>query len=140
MFGPKELDMRIFIFFCLLILSACAVPQNTNNVKASEPVASSAADNTTELATNKTTGAKPGVVDFSCNTDSDCKIKDVGSCCGHYPACVNKDSATYPAEVKAQCEKEGMMSTCGFPSISSCTCTNNKCQGVAGDMIEEKVQ
>jgi len=83
---------------------------------------------------------KSGEVDFSCKTDSDCKIKDVGSCCGYRPACVNKDSQTYPAEVKAQCAKEGKSSICGFPSISSCTCTNNKCEGVAGDMSEGQIQ
>src|SRR5688500_17951353 len=50
----------------------------------------------------------------TCKVDSDCVVKDVGNCCGYYPACLNKASPTDPAGVKAQCAKDGMASVCGF--------------------------
>lgn len=138
--------MRILILACLLFLAACAAPQNTSDIKAAEPPPKLVMEEKTvgpvpnAAIEEKASDSKPGEVDFSCNTDSDCKIKDVGSCCGYRPACVNKDSKTFAEEVKAQCSKEGRVGICGFPSISSCTCTNNKCEGVAGEMAEEKIQ
>ena len=68
------------------------------------------------------------VVDTSCTEDADCAVKNVGNCCGYFPACVNKDSPTFPDQVKAQCEKDGMASICGFREISSCTCTDGQCK------------
>ena len=68
----------------------------------------------------------------SCRTDSDCVVKDVGNCCGAMPACVNKDSPTDPAAVRAQCAKDGMASVCGFTEIAGCRCANGQCiSGVA---------
>ena len=125
--------MRVLLIACLLMLVACVAPQNASDVRAAEPPPPMAAE-------EKVAAGKPGEVNFSCKSDSDCKIKDIGNCCGAYPACVNKDSQTFPAEVKAQCVKDGMSGICGFPSISSCTCTNNKCEGVAGSGSEETIQ
>lgn len=65
-----------------------------------------------------------------CRVDADCAIKDVGSCCGAYPQCVNKDSPTFPEQVQAQCASEGRMGVCGFPSISGCRCVQGQCEGV----------
>lgn len=59
-------------------------------------------------------------------------MKDVGNCCGQYPACVNKDSPTFTNEVRAQCAKDHRMGVCGFPSISGCECVQGKCSGVTG--------
>ena len=70
----------------------------------------------------------PVQIDTTCTRDADCTIKDVGNCCGYYPACVNVDSPTDPAAVKAQCAREGTMSVCGFPEISSCRCEAGQCQ------------
>ncbi len=70
----------------------------------------------------------PGVVNTACTTDADCAVKDVGNCCGYYPACVNKDSPTFPEQVKAECAKNDMMSTCGFREISSCACVSGRCE------------
>ena len=68
----------------------------------------------------------------SCKTDSDCVVKDVGNCCGAMPSCVNKDSPTDPAGVRAQCAKDGMASVCGFTEIAGCRCANGQCiSGVA---------
>ncbi|HJT98528.1 MAG TPA: hypothetical protein VJ696_09455, partial [Rhodanobacteraceae bacterium] len=53
-------------------------------------------------------------VDYTCRTDADCAVKDVGNCCGRYPACVNRESPTFPDRVKAECAKKGEMGICGF--------------------------
>jgi hypothetical protein len=71
-------------------------------------------------------------VDYSCRTSADCAVKDVGNCCGQYPACVNKGSPTFPDEVRAQCGKEHRMGVCGFPSISGCECVHGKCSDITG--------
>ena len=68
-----------------------------------------------------------GEVDRSCRTDADCTVKNVGNCCGYYPACVNVDSETFPEQVKADCERRGMASVCGFPVIESCRCEEGQC-------------
>jgi hypothetical protein len=75
----------------------------------------------------------PSVVDSSCRTDADCAIKDVGSCCGYRPACVNKASPTFPEQVQKQCAKSGRMGICGFPAITGCKCTAGKCEGTGAD-------
>ena len=76
-------------------------------------------------------------VDYSCTTDADCAVKDVGNCCGYYPACVNVDSPTFPERVKAQCAKEGMSSICGFPTIESCVCKAGRCEAGASALQVE---
>lgn len=68
-------------------------------------------------------------IDTSCARDADCTIKNVGNCCGEYPACVNVDSPTDPAGVQAECARKGMASVCGFPAITSCQCVAGECQG-----------
>jgi len=70
----------------------------------------------------------PGMVDTSCKTDADCSVKNVGNCCGNFPACVNVNSPTDPKGVQAQCAKDGMASVCGFAEISSCQCVQGQCQ------------
>lgn len=72
-------------------------------------------------------GIEGGVVEFGCSVDNDCQVKDVGNCCGYFPACVNRDSETFPERVRAQCEKEGRMGVCGFPAINACRCIDNRC-------------
>jgi hypothetical protein len=71
-------------------------------------------------------------VDHSCKVDADCEVKNVGNCCGYYPACVNRASPTFPERVQQQCEAEGTMSICGFPVIERCTCTAGRCEAVTG--------
>jgi hypothetical protein len=72
------------------------------------------------------------VIDSSCKTDADCAVKNVGNCCGYYPACVNVNSPTDPKGVQAECAKKGMASVCGFPEISSCNCTQGRCEAAPG--------
>lgn len=78
-----------------------------------------------QVASNKTA---PDEVSRSCKTSADCAVKDVGNCCGAYPACVNKDSPTFPDRVKAQCGKEHRMGVCGFPVVNGCSCVAGKCE------------
>ena len=84
----------------------------------------------TGVAPTKSFAEPKDGVDHRCKIDSDCAVKDVGSCCGYFPQCVNKASVTFPEQVKAQCASEGRMSVCGFPAISGCTCVKGQCNGV----------
>ncbi|MFT3805893.1 hypothetical protein [Arenimonas sp.] len=80
--------------------------------------------------------AKPAApsdaIGVACESDADCAVKDVGSCCGYYPRCVNKDSATHPEQVQAQCAKEGRTGVCGFAEVRGCRCENNECVNDTG--------
>jgi hypothetical protein len=76
------------------------------------------------------------VVDYSCRTDADCAVKNVGNCCGEYPACVNRDSPTFPERVKADCSKNHMAGTCGFPVVESCSCVEGRCSNVTGGGLQ----
>jgi hypothetical protein len=67
------------------------------------------------------------VVDYSCHTDADCAVKNVGSCCGAYPACVNRESPVFPERVKEQCGKSHQMGTCNIPVVDACTCVEGRC-------------
>lgn len=97
----------------LLALAACAAPT-------SQPPAAPAAPGIT--------GTQAVKLDRSCASDADCAVKNIGNCCGRYPACVNKDSPVDPAAVQAQCARQGMMSACGFREISACSCRQGQCQ------------
>lgn len=70
-----------------------------------------------------------------CETDADCTVKNVGSCCGYTPQCVHKDVQTFPEQVKALCEQEGRSSICGFQEPAGCSCVNNQCRDSAGSGI-----
>ena len=67
------------------------------------------------------------VVDYSCRSDADCTVKDIGNCCGAYPTCVNRDSPTFPERVRAECAKKHMAGVCGFPVIQGCNCVEGRC-------------
>ena len=83
-------------------------------------------------AITDTVKATPGQVDYSCTTDADCAIKEIGNCCGYYPACVNRQSPTFPDQVQAACAASGNSSICGFPSLRGCQCTQGRCEGISG--------
>lgn len=72
----------------------------------------------------------PGEVDFRCSTDADCVVKNVGNCCGYYPACVNIDSPTFPEQVMAECAKNDTMAVCGFRDIAGCQCVEGRCAAI----------
>jgi hypothetical protein len=125
----------------LAALTACAAPQSQQETLATADSEASAqaatpAPGTPDLRKLKVrTGGplppqvlpEPVKLDYHCSSDADCAVKDVGNCCGAYPACVNKDSPTDPAAVQAQCAKQGRMSACGFREIDACSCTQGRC-------------
>jgi len=76
-------------------------------------------------------------VDRSCTTDADCTVKNVGNCCGYYPACVNVDSPTDPEGVQGECASTGRVGVCGFPEISGCQCVQGTCQDQRREAILE---
>lgn len=78
----------------------------------------------------------PLAPDVSCRTSADCAVKNVGNCCGMMPACVNKGAATDPAAVKAQCEREGQMSVCGFKDVQACACVAGTCEDAGGAIAQ----
>ncbi len=70
---------------------------------------------------------KPERLDDRCNSDADCTVKDVGSCCGYRPACLNRDSPTFADAVKARCKAEGLSGVCGSIAVPGCQCSNGRC-------------
>jgi hypothetical protein len=130
-----------FVALIALQLFGCAAPtssSDTPKAPAAEQTAPSAPGASVEqppaAPRPDTMDSKP-VVDASnpsrsCRTDSDCKVKDVGNCCGAFPMCVNKDAKTDPAAVQARCAKEGMASVCGFVEVSGCQCVQGQCQNL----------
>lgn len=74
--------------------------------------------------------------DRSCRTSADCVVKNVGNCCGAMPACVNRGAATDPVAVKAQCERDGRSSICGFKDVQACECVQGTCQD-AGEAVAQ---
>jgi hypothetical protein len=84
---------------------------------------------------DKAPGFDPSNPDRSCKSDSDCVVKDIGNCCGRFPACVNKSAKTDPAAVRAQCAKDGMSSICGFEDVTACQCVEGQCRSAAGGAV-----
>lgn len=111
------------------MLAACAAPASVSPVTDSTAVETAARP---APPMSKPYPARPVsqpvTVDYSCRSDNDCAVKDVGNCCGTMPACVNKDSPTDPQAVRAQCAASGQMGICGFQEISSCQCVNSRCE------------
>lgn len=128
-----RLPVLLVLLVCLM-LSGCPKDAAAPVADASTPAVITEASDAA-----KAIGA-PGEVDYRCQTDADCEIKDVGNCCGYYPSCVNADSATFPEQVKAACEAEGRMSVCGFPELKGCRCVDNRCEGIRGDANALPVQ
>ena len=117
--------MKLIPVLLMFLLAACAAENDTRaadqaaapapQTAAQEPVA--VADPTPPPAVPKVGAVvargEPGKVDTRCTTSADCAVKDVGNCCGYFPACVNRDSPVFPEQVRAACEAEGRASICG---------------------------
>mgnify|MGYP005755763433 FL=1 len=76
--------------------------------------------------------AMPPDPDRSCRTDADCAVRNIGNCCGYFPACVNAQAPTFPEQVKAACEAQGLSSICGFQDITACACIEGRCEAAPG--------
>jgi hypothetical protein len=130
--SPRSLRQLAFVLaiaFGALALGACGSTASGNGGAATDasgkPLIAQPVSSAPVPATEAT---KPGEVDYSCTTDADCAVKDVGNCCGYYPACVNTNSPTFPEQVKAECAQNDMQSVCGFRDIEGCACVEGRCE------------
>lgn len=98
----------------VMALVACAAP-------ATSPVPAAAAPGGTDTQVLR-------IVDRSCRVDSDCTVKNVGNCCGYFPACVNSAAQPDPDAVQAHCADTGMAAVCGFQDIQACSCVQARCE------------
>ena len=122
-----------------LLLAACGAAQTGGAVQAppkSDPLPA------TPMPAVQAPAARPGAdalprLDRSCRVDSDCAVKDVGSCCGHQPACVNKDARPDPQAVQAACADAGMAGVCGFRDIQACACVASTCEPAPAGGVAE---
>ena len=127
----------------LALLAACSGPGEiaSPDGAVATPAAAVVADAREAEAARKTNAiaSKLGIrtVDYACRTDADCTVKNVGNCCGYYPACVNVASPTFPEQVKAACTASGMSSICGFPAISGCECVQGRCEALRTGFLRE---
>ncbi len=157
MMPGRASPIRLMLASALLVLAACAMPpaepgaKDAGDAAAATPTSTAPVQETETLAQADPPAAAsprpdprpgsepapavapapadgPARLDMSCRTDADCTVKNVGNCCGAYPACVNVNSPTDPEGVKAACAKSGMMSTCGFREIQGCQCVAGTCQ------------
>ena len=129
--------MRLLPIVMSLLLAACTVPttQGDNTTHADAPPRKAVADAQAGKPVQVTPVSDPlppertqtVQVDRSCRTDADCVVKDVGSCCGAMPACVNRNSPTDPAGVRAACSEKNRASVCGFNEITACHCVRGQC-------------
>jgi hypothetical protein len=123
----------------LLLLAACAASaptEATSPAPAAPPATATSGSQPAPASTDRRTLPEPaGAIDATCKTDADCTVKNVGSCCGYYPACVNVNSPTDPKGVQAECAKKGMMSVCGFKDINTCTCSRGHCEAASGGAL-----
>lgn len=69
-------------------------------------------------------------IDYSCNTNRECVVKDVRNCCGDYLKCVNRDFNPNRELVQEFCRISDSMPLCGFQTINSCECIDNVCVGI----------
>ncbi len=106
---------------CALLLAACAPAQDA---------AFPGPARMQEAPPSVTDNPAKDKVDYSCTGGNQCTIKDVGNCCGEYPACVNVDSPTFPEQVKADCARNGVSGICGFPVLEGCQCVEGRCEGI----------
>lgn len=75
-------------------------------------------------------------IDYSCNVDADCTVKDVGNCCGIYPECVNLNAKVSREAVSAACREGQLTSVCGFVDVKACECVQNKCAASTKSRIQ----
>ena len=126
------------IVLATLLLAACtaAQPGGGNGVQAppkSDPLPASRMPDPAPRPPSRQGVAGVPDLDRSCRVDSDCAVKDVGNCCGYFPACVNKDARPDPKAVQAACAESGVAGVCGFREIQACACVSNTCEPAQSD-------
>jgi len=101
--------------------AAMPVPQTADAARPSKP----APPKSRPLPPQRVVETVP--LDRSCQADADCVVKDIGSCCGAWPACVNRNSPTDPAAVHAACQKNGQAAHCSRRVLNQCACREGQC-------------
>lgn len=81
-------------------------------------------------------GDSPLAPDTRCARDADCTVKNVGNCCGAYPACVSTGARVDPDAVAADCARRGLASVCGFREVTACRCVANRCEAAPQGALE----
>ena len=119
----RALSFRLLPALLLLALVACAAP--------APPVAEAAPPPNAPVIDRPVAPSGVPDLDTSCRVDSDCAVKNVGSCCGYQPACVNATAQVDPQAVQADCARRGIAGVCGFVEIQSCACVNSRCEAPA---------
>ena len=119
----------VTVLLALGLLTACSAQHAATAQTASTPPPAQ----TTKPPSGAIVAGQP---DRSCKVAADCEVKNVGNCCGYYPACVNKDSAVDPDAVRAECARTGVSSVCGWQDIQACECTQGQCRAVSGKALE----
>lgn len=126
------------------LIAACANERQAADPPATSPAATAAQApmpqapappaqaESADAATDSGLAAHTGLR-YDCAADADCAIKDIGNCCGHYPACVNVDSPTDPEGVTRECAQKGLAGICGYPVIEACVCRNARCEPAPGE-------
>ena len=114
-------------------LAACSPPATTTGAQPPQQPASAPATPVADAV-----DIAPGTPDRSCKVAGDCAVKNVGNCCGYFPACVNKDSAVDPDAVRAECERSGTSSVCGWKDIQACDCVQDQCRAVSGPLEADR--
>ncbi|MDO5505555.1 MAG: hypothetical protein Q4F49_04585 [Pseudoxanthomonas suwonensis] len=141
----RRIAIAALLACSLSLLAACTAPPTNGQAQDTPDAPAGTAPGTPAPATpapprdTDVALGQPGTVDTSCKIDADCAVKNVGNCCGYYPACVNVDSPTDPAAVQAECARTGMASVCGFPEISACHCSSGTCRAKS-DRLTESLQ
>ena len=127
--SPIVLRLLPVLLSCLFLvaLTGCAAPASSGGTAADPPPTSTPAPKPTG-GTLPPREAGAGTADVACTTSADCAVKNGGNCCGAMPACVNKDSATDPQGVQAQCAASGRMGVCGFAAVTACQCVSGRCE------------
>lgn len=131
--------VQLLVIALVLAVAGCAAPSTSNDGTPTDAVADAGMPAPAPQDPPRPSPAPASgtvEIDRSCSSDAECTVKDVGNCCGYYPACVNVDSPTDPEGVKAQCAKSGMASVCGFPAITSCQCVAGECKGSSQALLE----
>ncbi len=123
----RALPFRLLPALLLLALVACAAPA---------PQVAEAAPPTAPVVAAPVAPSGVPKLDTSCSVDSDCAVKNVGSCCGYQPACVSAAAVVDPAAVQADCARRGIAGVCGFVEIQSCACVASRCEAAdAGRLL-----
>lgn len=127
----SRLHRSVWLLPLLLWLTACAGQHASDR-----PTPSSGTVPHDAPAALADAGGSPLAPDTRCSRDADCTVKNVGNCCGAYPACVSTGARVDPAAVAADCARRGLASVCGFREVTACRCVANRCEAAPQGALE----